>query len=329
MRTVSVPQPAALPGRRGRGQGPDRELLAISLSVERGAARRTGGPRPVLDDCPADSYRPESAVLHQDPAALLVAHHLVGRGAADLVQLHGRQHLPAAAALAAAQRPPRPTAAGGWRGSCRTGRAARRARRRPPRRAPAAALAACSSISATAASRRAVGGGDVGGDGLRLAARAVAQRLRRSRGAPSARARPPPGHPGACAARRPRTAATRARARSTPGPRSSRWLSRRCGPVTCSTSFSARDRSRSRSARLVSAIVIASLTFAARSASWSSSAFSGRVRRRWSSLPSSVSRSASSSSRSCASGDAFTKGNVSRPRGRCRMVDTSAWGSLG
>src|SRR5690348_4529915 len=40
----------------------------------------------------------------EDPAAFLVADDLVRRGAADLVQLHGREHLPAAAALAAAQR---------------------------------------------------------------------------------------------------------------------------------------------------------------------------------------------------------------------------------
>src|SRR6185437_1006000 len=40
----------------------------------------------------------------KDPAAFLVADHLGGRGAAELVRLHGREHLPAAAALAAAQR---------------------------------------------------------------------------------------------------------------------------------------------------------------------------------------------------------------------------------
>ena len=48
----------------------------------------------------------------EDPAAIFVTDHLVGRGGADLVQFNGRQHLPAAAALAAAQLR-RPVASGG------------------------------------------------------------------------------------------------------------------------------------------------------------------------------------------------------------------------
>src|SRR5216683_6919005 len=90
-------------------------------------------------------------------------------------------------------------------------------------------------------------------------------------------------------------------------PLSSRWRSRSIRALTWSTSASALACSRLRSLFCAVSAAMESLSSPSRASSLASAACSGRPRSRWSTRPSSASMSATSSSRSCASGDAFTR----------------------